>query len=68
MTDLQPFETDLVYCPNCDEDRFTGEFDFVGLVEELGNIPRFRCKKCGKEFETLPPNVIPKRPEVPPSK
>lgn len=68
MPDFEPFEPNIVYCPNCDEHRVTGEFEFVGLVEELGNIPRFRCKKCGKEFEKLPPSIILERPRDKPSK
>jgi len=53
------FESNLVYCPPCDEDRLAGEFEFIGLISELGNLPRFRCKKCGKTFETLPPDILP---------
>jgi transposase-like protein len=52
--EMHPFGSlNSAYCPHCDEDRLAGEFEFVGLVSELGNLPRFRCKKCGKTFETI---------------
>ncbi|MEK6237889.1 MAG: hypothetical protein N2C14_24525, partial [Planctomycetales bacterium] len=53
------FYTNIVYCPNCDEVREADQFEFLGLVQELGNIPRFRCKICSGQFETLPPSVDP---------
>jgi hypothetical protein len=59
MADGPPFETNLVYCPHCDEDRFAGELEFLGLVSVLCNTPRFRFNTCCNAFETLPPNVLP---------
>ena len=57
--------TVIDYCPYCDEFREPSEFEYLGLVKELGNIPRFRCKTCAKVFETLPPDTLPLERESP---
>lgn len=54
---MNEFETNLVYCPECDEIYDYDRFEYLGIVAELGNVPRYRCKKCGRVFETLPPSV-----------
>ena len=52
-------DANLVYCPHCDSLLERAEFEWVGMVPEIGNLPRYRCLKCNETFETLPPDVLP---------
>lgn len=55
---LDPYQQNFCYCPHCDEIRNREQFEFVGLVPELGNIARYHCLVCDRTFELLPPSVI----------
>lgn len=59
------YQSSAEFCPHCEDVRTKEDFEFLGLVVELGNIPRFRCKVCGKTFETLPPSIVPEHPNEP---
>jgi hypothetical protein len=61
--DRPPDEPNLKFCPTCEEVRASSDFDFLGLVPEVGNLPRYRCHRCGSVFEQLPPSFI--LPEIP---
>jgi hypothetical protein len=54
-----PYAASVHYCPSCDTVRPESDVEFIELVPELGNVARFRCKKCGNTFEELPPSVAP---------
>lgn len=62
MSGETPFERNIVYCPGCDQDLKEGEFEFLGLIEELGNVIRYRCRVCSHEFDTLSPMITPDKP------
>lgn len=49
----ESFEIDVVFCSNCEALRNPGEFEYLGHVVELGNIPSFRCNMCGAVFEMI---------------
>ena len=59
--DGPPYETNLVYCPTCTTERTTGEFEYLCVVPELGNLVRYRCTVCGDSFTELPPSATPER-------
>ena len=42
-------------------ENIVGKFEFVELVPEFGNCPRYRCNQCGSVFTTLQPDVTPDR-------
>ncbi|MCA9046566.1 MAG: hypothetical protein KDA69_19720, partial [Planctomycetaceae bacterium] len=44
------------FCPHCDCFYKPNEFQYLGMVAELGNVYRFRCNRCSQTFETLPPS------------
>ena len=50
------FLPNMQSCPKCEEVLDSDEFDFLGLIEELGNVARFRCHRCQTVFDTLPPS------------
>jgi len=57
--DGPPYETNLVFCPNCDADRTENEFEYLCVVPELGNLVRFRCIVCDGTITELPPSILP---------
>ncbi|MEI8383831.1 MAG: hypothetical protein WCJ09_27195 [Planctomycetota bacterium] len=54
-----PYAKNVHFCPSCDKDGPETDFEFIGLVPELGNIARYRCKICEAVFEELPPSFSP---------
>lgn len=54
-----PFKADSTYCPTCEDFVASEQIEFLGLIPDLGNIPRYRCMKCGNMFEALPPDPLP---------
>ena len=46
----------MLFCPKCEDVFDSDEFDFLGLIKELGNVTRFRCHHCRTEFDALAPD------------
>ncbi len=53
--DVAP-DRNILFCPGCDDLLEIAQFEFLGLVEELGKLARYRCKVCQTVFEMLPPS------------